>query len=222
MSDHRERDEPMPVSRRDVIKWLAAAPALGAINWTGEQAERANEHLRALSGPEASAAPYAPKFFSAHEWATVTILVDYIIPRDERSGSATDAKVPEFMDFILHDADSSDATRTAMRGGLAWIDLACEQRYGKPFAACSDADRRQLLDAIAWPKKARAEVSQGVAFFNRFRDLTATGFFSSAMGWKDLRYMGNVAVAEWKGCPPAALEQLGVTDAMMDARPGKR
>jgi gluconate 2-dehydrogenase gamma chain len=210
------------ISRRDVVKLLAAAPALGALEWSAAQVARAAERIGALAGDSAAATPFAPKFFTPHEWRSVSILVDSVIPRDERSGSATDAKVPEFMDFILADADTSDASRIAMRGGLAWLDLACEDRSGKSFADCSDAQRRAMLDEIAWPKKARPEMTQGAAFFSRFRDFTASGFFSSAMGWKDLQYLGNVAVAEWDGCPPAALEKLGVTDSIMDARPAKK
>jgi hypothetical protein len=208
------------ISRRAMMKWLAAAPAIGAIEWSSAQSALAAEHLKTLVN--AGGAPYAPKFFNHREWATVVLLVDYVIPRDERSGSATDARVPEFMDWILADSNTSDTTRTAMRGGLAWLDLACEDRFGKPFTACTDAQRRQLLDDIAWPKKAKPEYTQGAAFFSRFRDMTASGFFSSAMGWKDVQYLGNVAVPIWNGCPPAALEKLGVNDAMMDARPTKR
>ncbi len=204
-----------------MVKWLAGAPALGAIGWSSTQTDRAARHLHALAELGPTAPPFTPKFFTPHEWRTVSVLVDDVIPRDERSGSATDAKVPEFMDFILADADSSDASRTAMRGGLAWLDLACDDRFGVLFADANETQRHQLLDEIAWPKKARPEMSQGVAFFSRFRDLTASGFFSSAMGWKDLRYLGNVAVHEWNGCPPAALEKLGVTYAVMDAKPTK-
>jgi hypothetical protein len=141
----------------------------------------------------------------------VRVLVDYIIPRDERSGSATDAKVPEFMDFLLADSEASPASRVAMRGGLAWLDEESRRRFNKAFVDSSDAQRRQVLDDIAWPAKARPEMSHGVAFFNHFRDLTASGFFSSAMGWKDLQYLGNVAIPEWKGCPPEALAKLGVS-----------
>ena len=36
-------------------------------------------------------------FFSAAELSTITILADIIIPKDEHSGSASDAKVPEFI-----------------------------------------------------------------------------------------------------------------------------
>jgi len=204
------------VSRRDVVKWLASAPVAGALSLGRAQRDRAIAHLRALESLGADS-PYSPRFFSPAEWRTVRMLVDYIIPRDERSGSATDAKVPEFMDFILADPDTSDAMRTEMRGGLAWLDLAC----AATFVDCSDAQRRAVLDLIAWPKKAAPEMSAGVAFFNRFRDFTASGFWSTEMGWKDLRYLGNVPVAKWEGCPPAALEKLGVNYGMMDARPTK-
>ena len=197
------------VSRREALRRIAAAPALGAIAWSTAQAERAAHHVRALA-EGAQGAPYQPKFFSPHEWLTVRLLADHVIPSDARSGSATDAKVPEFIDWILADSEASPASRTAMRGGLAWLDLACEDRFAATFIDCTDTQRRTVLDAIAFPAKATPEMSQGAAFFTRFRDLVATGFFSSEMGWKDLRYMGNVAVAEWKGCPPEALTKLGV------------
>ena len=146
------------------------------------------------------------------------MLADYVIPRDERSGSATDAKVPEFMDFIMADPDGSDNARLAMRGGLAWLDNESRRRFDQPFTAATDAQRRAILDDIAWPNKARPEMSHGVAFFNRFRDMTASGFFSSETGWKDLRYMGNTFVPEWTGCPPEALAKLGVSYDLMKTR----
>ncbi|MEP6473270.1 MAG: gluconate 2-dehydrogenase subunit 3 family protein, partial [Gemmatimonadota bacterium] len=115
--------------------------------------------------------------------------------------------VPEFMDFILND---QKGMQTPTRGGLAWLDTECRERFGQTFVLASDRDRRQLLDLIAYPAKAPKELSQGVSFFNDFRDLTASGFFSSKMGVEDLQYLGNVFVHEWEGCPPAALAKLGV------------
>lgn len=200
---HRESSK---VSRRQAIGMAAAAAALPALDWTDAQAQRASDLIRRA----APATTQAPKFFTADEWEIVRRLVDYIIPRDERSGSATDAQVPEFMDFMLSDEEASESSRVAMRGGLAWLDAECRRRFGTGFVASTDAQRRQVLDDIAWPNKARPEMSHGVAFFNRFRDLTASGFFSSAIGYKDLEFRGNVFVAEWKGCPPEALAKLGV------------
>jgi hypothetical protein len=98
-----------------------------------------------------------------------------------------------------------------MRGGLAWLDNESRRRFGKDFITATAANRSALLDDIAWPDRAAPELSQGVAFFNRFRDLTASGFFSSKMGVQDLRYMGNTVVPVWKGCPDEALAKLGVS-----------
>jgi hypothetical protein len=192
-----------------VLKVLAIAPLAASLGATPGQLERAARAMQRASAPEAALA--APQFFNAHEWRTVRLLADYVIPRDERSGSATDAKVPEFIDLLLADKDASPGSKTAMQGGLAWLDNECRSRFGKTFVEASDTQRRQVLDDIAWPKKARPEMSHGAAFFSRFRDYTASGFFSSAMGWKDVQYQGNVALPEWKGCPPEALAKLGVS-----------
>jgi hypothetical protein len=196
------------MNRRDALKVLGLAPLAASIGVAPAQLERVS---RAVARLEEQGAPGTPTFFNAHEWATVRVLVDDIIPRDERSGSATDAKVPEFIDFLMSDKESAESSRVAMRGGLAWLDNQCQHRFGKSFVGATDAQRHQLLDDIAWPKKAPPELHSGVVFFSRFRDLTASGFFSTQMGWQDVQYKGNVAVPVWNGCPPAALAKLGVS-----------
>jgi gluconate 2-dehydrogenase gamma chain len=196
------------MNRRDALKVLGLAPLAASIGVAPAHLERAT---RAVARLEELGAPAAPAFFTAHEWPTVRLLVDYIIPRDERSGSATEAKVPEFIDFLMADKESSDASRVQMRGGLAWLDNESQHRFGKSFVGATDAQRRQVLDDIAWPKKARPDMHHGVIFFSRFRDLTASGFFSTQMGWQDVQYKGNVALPAWNGCPPEALKKLGVS-----------
>lgn len=201
-------------NRRELLKLIASAPLAAGFAFTGPQAQAAHQQARQAAAA-AKAAPYTPKFFTPHEWDTVRVLVDIVIPRDERSGSATDALVPEFMDFILRDPLAEprvlERNQTRMRGGLAWLDLECGRRFsGKTFVACSDAERKAALDDIAYPRKARPEMSHAVAFFNAFRDLTASGFWSSKLGVQDLQYTGNTFVAEWKGCPSEVLKKLGV------------
>jgi hypothetical protein len=196
------------MKRRDVLRLIAAAPTAAAFTWTDTEAAQAQHHAQAArQAARKAGAPYKPVFFTPHEWATVRILVDLILPRDDRSGSATDVGVPEFMDFILHD---QPGRQTAMRGGLAWLDLQCEDRFDKTFVDCAAAERTAVLDDIAWPARATPEMSHGVAFFNSFRDLTATGFWTTKVGMGDLQYMGNTFVAEWKGCPDEALKKLGI------------
>ena len=192
------------ISRRDAVQLLAGIPLLAA----GLPARSITRAVEAARTAQAAGPAFVPAFFTAHEYQTVRVLVDYIIPKDGRSGSATDAAVPEFMDFIVND---QKAMQIPMRGGLAWLDTESRERFAQSFLTAGDAQRRQLLDDVAWPAKARPALSQGVAFFNDFRDLTASGFFSSKMGVEDLQYLGNVFVHEWQGCPPEALKKLGVS-----------
>ena len=187
---------------------LSAAPAAAGFMWTEAEAQQAQQEAHAAqAAAKKTATAFKPKFFTAHEYATVMLLVDLIIPKDERSGSATDAGVPQFMDFMMID---QPARQTAMRGGLAWLDRECLSRFDKNFLSCAPAQRTQVLDDIAWPGKAKPEMRHGVAFFNSFRDLTASGFFTTKMGFDDLQYLGNRYVAEWTGCPTEVLKRLGI------------
>jgi hypothetical protein len=204
------------LKRRGVLKLIGTVPVAG-LGLAPERALAAQEGARrAVAAAAKKGTAYAPKFFTAHEWATVRLLADIVIPKDERSGSATDALVPEYMDFTMTDPLIGEREReqrqTAMRGGLAWLDLECQDRFAKTFLACGEAERKAVLDDIAWPEKAeeRPALRPGVRFFTSFRDLTASGFWSSKMGVEDLQYMGNTYVAEWKGPPPEVLRKLGL------------
>ncbi len=150
---------------------------------------------------------FTPRFFSAAELATVTLLGDLVIPRDAKSGSASDAKVPEYMDFICAEYDS---TGDWMRAGLMWLEGHSSGRFQKRFVDLTAPQQAQILTDIAWPARAKPEHQAGVAFFNRFRDLTASGFWSSQVGVTDLEYQGNAFVREWTGCPPEAKARIGV------------
>jgi gluconate 2-dehydrogenase gamma chain len=209
-----------PVSRRAALKVLGAVPIAGALGssiaW-GQQA--APQQGQPMTHPAPSAgAPAKRAFFTAAEWRTVSVLADDIIPRDARSGSATDAGVPAYIDFQLSVPETSESERYAMRGGLAWLNTESRKRFKKNYASLTESQRHAILDDIAWPAKAKPEFSHGAAFYGRFRDFVGSGFFSSAMGWKDLRYEGNVFNPNWQGCPEPAMKKLGVSFAVMDTR----
>jgi len=212
------------IGRRSALKLLGAAPLAVGFGLSAAEAQVAHEHAAKAVKAAAKGKAYKPRFFNAHEWETVKVMVDLIIPRDERSGSATDAGVPEFMDFIMTDPMEDDRGRerrqTSMRGGLAWIDVECRKRFGKTLALCNDVERRTLLDDIAYskaeddeeipdPRDLRVRLRHGPSFFNSFRDLTATGFWTSKMGIEDLGYVGNTAFA-WEGPPAEVLRKLGL------------
>jgi len=195
------------LSRREALELAAVAALTTAFRWTPNDARRAADLARAARAAAPVGQAFQPKFFTPHELDTVRVLADIVIPRDDHSGSATEAGVPEFMDFMLNDRDDG---RIPMRGGLAWLDNESMERFNKSFKDCVEQQRRAILDDIAWPKRAKPEHSHGVAFFNMFRDLTASGFYSSKIGIADLDYRGNEFVTSWTGCPDEALKQLDV------------
>jgi gluconate 2-dehydrogenase gamma chain len=148
------------------------------------------------------------KFFTDHEMATITVLADIIIPKDEISGSASEAKVPEFIEFIVKDMPTN---QVPMRGGLRWLDMQCLKRHEKTFKDCTSQQQLELVDLIAYPERAKKskELTQGVAFFTLMRNLTATGFYTSAIGVKDTGYAGNQPT-QWNGVPDDVLKQYNV------------
>jgi hypothetical protein len=217
------------IGRRSALRLIGTAPIAVAFTLGANEAAAAAEKAATAVKAAAAGKAYVPKFFNPQEWKTVRILVDMIIPKDERSGSATDAGVPEFMDYLMNDPTDTDLQRerrqTAMRGGLAWINSVSERRFGHGFAEATEAERTTILDEIAYskdeqedeaemrePRDLRVMVKHGPSFFNSFRDLTASGFWSSKMGVDDLGYVGNRFVAEWKGAPPEVLAKLGLSD----------
>lgn len=153
-------------------------------------------------------------FFTAHEMATLHILTDIIIPKDAISGSATEAGVPAFIEFIVKDMPQH---QTPMRGGLRWLDMESLKLNGKAFKDCSQAQQLAMIDTIAYPEKNKGKQKQGVQFFNLLRNLTATGFFTSEMGVKDLGYAGNQAT-QWNGVAKEILDQYNIQYSEADLK----
>ena len=193
------------VSRRELFHVLGTVPALAAASAASGLAQAQHDHADHANHADQAAA-YRRKVFDDHQWRTVQVLSDLIIPADEHSGSATQAGVPEFIDDWLDFRkveDGNDDLAAQILGGLTWLDREAHQLAGKSFADAAPGQQTQILDRIAWPERAAPELHAWVVFFSRFRDLTASGFFSSKAGIRDLPYLGNVAVEEWKGCDPA-------------------
>lgn len=205
------------MKRRDTLKALALGGlAAGAVleacgpadkeKGTGNIAPKKQAYDRFAEQQAHDEALLAQTFFTPEEMADIAILVDIIIPADEVSGSATEAGVPDFIEFMVKDRPEH---QVPLRGGLRWLNLHCHRQCGKSFANASEAERLQLIDQIAYPAKAKPEMQQGVQFFNLMRDLTASGFYTTEMGWKDIGYMGN-RPHQWKGVPEDVLAQYGL------------
>lgn len=193
--------------RRAMLKMMMAFPIAGLLPLSSLAEQVARSLPDAAAVPD-GVTPWKLRVITAHEWATVGVLSDWILPADEVSGSATDAGVPEFIDDWL-DFQRGDLL-IAIREGLTWLDAECQRSFRQNFEDCSSIQQQQILDRIAWPEKAAPQDAKAVSFFNQFRDLTLSGFYTSEMGIRDLSYIGNEPQAEWQGCPTAVLAKLGV------------
>jgi gluconate 2-dehydrogenase gamma chain len=190
------------VTRRDILRTLAVSAVGGSVLQVipAKAAEFAHQAVH----NEKSASPagkYVPKYFSSHQYEMLTTLCDTIIPKDEKSGGAVEAGAPEFIDLLTSE---NEEWQVALGGGLQWLDSFCSDRYSNTFLDCTPAQRKEVLDLIAFRKNAKQDLSlsQGVAFFAFLRRLTCDGFYTSKIGIEDLQYIGNTALREFPGCPP--------------------
>jgi hypothetical protein len=205
------------MNRRDSLKLIGLASLSTAVlvDSCKQDANKSADVTATPPGDEAGRQAFeierdkklnAEKYFTQHEMATITVLGDIIIPKDDHSGSASDAKVPEFIEFIVKDMPEH---QVPMRGGLRWLDVQCMNRYNHAFVDCTSQQQIEMVTAIAYPLKAKPEMKQGVMFFNRMRDLTASGFYTSKIGIKDIGYVGN-SPNQWTGVPQDVLKQYGM------------
>lgn len=155
---------------------------------------------------ERDAKLFKEQFFNKQELKTIGVLVDIIIPKDAHSGSATEAGVPAFIEFMAKDQPN---LQTPLRGGLVWIDAQAKRRFEKTFIDSTPAQQLEIVEDIAYPERKKNGMSQGVAFFSLLRNLTASGFWTSQMGIADLGYQGNVP-NKWDGVPDEVLKQYGL------------
>jgi len=198
----------MALSRRESLKLMALAAIGSTIPGCGpSEIENAASKVAAAS-KTMPPADREPTVLNRHEYETVKVLADWIIPADDRSGSATDAGVPAFIDFILEEVEGA---AEPLQEGLAWLDDFCKSTRGGIFTSLTEEDQEIVLNRIAYPDDVEPGLQQGAEFFTLMRDMTASGFWSSQMGVEDLGYMGNTANPGWEGCSHEAMEHLGVS-----------
>lgn len=193
------------MDRREALKTLSLGTLAAGFAMTGCETPTRETPFRNIS--EEDLKMWEKQFFTDHEFETVKQLANMVIPADDRSGNAEDAGVPQFIDFMMLDKPEN---QTPMRGGLNWLDVQCQKMFDNNFIDCTEEEKKQILDEIAYPETAKPEMKPGVQFFNRFRDFVASGFWSSKMGIEDLQYIGNMPTS-WDGCGKEALEHLGLS-----------
>lgn len=204
------------MDRRDSLKSLLVGSLAGGLLING--CAPGKEAPEVQEKPEEKAYGRTPKekeydqklmsevFFSEHELATVAVLCDLILPANEEFGSATDAGVPEFIEFMAKDLPRH---QLPIRGGLMWLDNRSNKKFNLEFKSCPEEEQKNILDEIAYPEQASPEVEQGVKFFSLMRDLTLSGYYTTQMGIQDLGYKGNTPNV-WDGVPEDVLKEHGM------------
>ena len=152
----------------------------------------------------------AMQCYNDHQLTTIAILCDIILPATPTAGSAGDAKVPDFIEFISKDLSSYH--ELPIKGGLMWLDGESNARFNKLFIDCTDQEQIAIIDDIAYPDPGmlNPQFDQGRAFFNRMRNLTLTGYYTTKMGFDDLGYVGNRPNL-WDGVPQDVLDKHGMS-----------
>jgi gluconate 2-dehydrogenase gamma chain len=190
------------ISRRDILKTLALSAVGGSVLQVipAQAAEYTHQAVRKDKAATPSG-KYMPKYFTPHQYETLSSLCDSIIPKDEKSAGAIEAGAPEFIDLLTSE---NEQYQLKLGGGLYWLDGFCTDRYTGPYSSCTPDQRKSVLDLIAFRKNAKADptLSQGVVFFAFVRSLTCDAFYTSKIGIADLQYIGNTALPEFPGCPP--------------------
>jgi len=204
------------MDRRETIKSLLIGSLAGGLVINGcDPAQTSEEEARQAEGhygrtPDEKARDEQLKleqFFNEHELTIIAVLCDLILPANDNFGSASDAGVPEFIEFMAKDLPNN---QLPIRGGLMWLDNRTNKLFTKEFKFCTDEQQKSILDEIAYPDKTKPELKQGEKFFTLMRNLTLTGYYTTKMGIDDLEYKGN-APNLWDGVPEEVLQEHGIS-----------
>ncbi|MGI8603973.1 MAG: gluconate 2-dehydrogenase subunit 3 family protein [Verrucomicrobiales bacterium] len=201
------------VRRREALKLLATAgtlPGAARAQETAAPQPPETKPVRPLTDPDLfdRRAPWV-NTLTQGELMTITALADTILPPDEGGPAASAVGVPEFINqWVSAPYPLQQEDRQIIRGGLAWLNTESHKRFGKPLHELGIDQKSALCDDICDAARARPEHRTGAVFFARFRDLCATGYYTTPEGMKDLRYVGNVPTPAFAGPPPEVLKHL--------------
>lgn len=208
----------MRVDRRTTLKWLLASIAAGQGGCAHEQPGKSLLGTAAAvdgagygTDPDLSnpVVPWSLTMTDA-QLRVATALCDVILPADERSPAASALGVPDFIDeWISAPYPRQREDRELILDGLEWLEEESRRRFGDGFAAIGGVQQHALLDELAVPGDDPAVPPERVAFFRRFRYVSAGAYYTTAAGAADVGYIGNVPISgAYPGPSDAALEHL--------------
>jgi hypothetical protein len=208
------------MDRRTTIKWMFAAAATAPslqLSFAGDAAARDVAANQQGYGTDPNlmkewkpGGPW-PLTLTAAARKTAAALCDLIIPADDHSPAASAVGVVDFIDeWVSAPYPQQRGDRDVVLPGLVWIEAEAQRRFKQDFAALNDAQKNAIADDICSEAKASSGFQTAARFFAKYRDLTAGGFYTTPVGWKDLGYVGNVSLEKFDGPPLAALKKAGL------------
>jgi hypothetical protein len=191
--------------RRTAIKWVLAASAALRLPGVSFDAAAATPAAKGYGKDPDLMKKYAagdlwPLTLTQEQRATAAALCDLIIPEDDTSPAASKVGVVDFIDeWISAPYPEHAEDRKTVLDGLSSLDAQAQRQFKAPFAKLSATQMTTIADAIV-----------ATPFFERYRALTAGGFYTTPIGTRDLKFVGNVATATFEGPPKEVLEKLGL------------
>ena len=216
--------DPARIDRRVAIKWMLTAGAgamllrgraLGAAAAPADPARASGRGYGTdpdLMKPY-KAGDYWDLTFSDAERRAVALLSDIVIPADSQSPSASSIGVTDFIDeWVSAPYPDNVRDRKVIMDGLAWLNTESSRRYATGFEGAGEAQRLALCEAMSQKAAKGSDLASAHEFFHLFRDLVASGYYTSPVGMKDIGYAGNIPLASFDGPPPELIRKLGLAD----------
>ncbi len=214
---------PTRIDRRVALEWILAAsaamPFLGSTGTAFAQDKPGKAKLPAAKGygpdPDMVKAyrpgDVWPLTFTGHQRQTVIVLEDIIMPADDRSPSASELKVHDFVDEWISSPYRNQASdRNLILKGLDWLDEEAQRRGGRDFVSLDAKTQLAICQELAVSAKKNSKEYPG-SFFYLMRNLVSGGYYTTPVGMRDIGYLGNMPMAENVGPTPEALAHLGLS-----------
>lgn len=202
--------------RREVLKWFAASAVLVQFDPLGGLPLNAQPALQGYGTDPDVTGHYAPGDFwpltlTPSQRQIVTALADLILPKDHLGPSASEVRVPDYIDeWVSAPYAAQRAHRDTLLPGIQWLEDESNRRFQSGFASLRESQMRSLVDDICWPADAKPEHKKAAGFFQLFRNLAAGAYYATEPGWKAIGYVGNEALVAFNGPPQEVLDRLGV------------
>jgi gluconate 2-dehydrogenase gamma chain len=175
-----------------MLSRIAAAALAGPLGLEAAQ----HVHATTSEDTKATGGVYQPKALNQHEFDTLKKLCELTVPGAAKGGAA------EFIDLLSSQNREMLAIYT---GGLAWIEFAMKREYSASFLSAPAEQQTAMLDKIAYRRNQTPELAAGIRFFDFLRRMTVDAYYTSAAGIKEIQYMGNKGMTDFK-VPAEAIE----------------